>query len=183
MLTASKESIVVVCSADDNYAMQVAVTGCSVIANLEGDSKMVLFIIDGGIKDHNKRKILTSLKSEKCEVRFLPTPDSLLGDDITAISKSLGPDGKTIAQYISIATFFRMLIPELLPVEIEKAIYLDCDLVVKGNLTDLWQIELGENYVLAAQDTWIRCVSDSNGLLNYRELSLPPDAKYLMPGY
>ena len=176
------EPIVVVCSADDNYAMQVAVTGCSVIANLEGDSKMVLFIIDGGIKDHNKRKILTSLKSEKCEVRFLPIPDSFLGDDITTINKSLGPDGKTIAKYISIATFFRMLIPDLLPLEVKKAIYLDCDLVVRGNLEELWQVDLGENYVLAAQDTWIRSVSDPNGLLNYRELGIPSEAKYFNAG-
>ncbi len=180
--TQEDEPIIVVCSADDNYAMQVAVTGRSAISNLKSDRKVILFIIDGGIKDHSKQKLLTSLRSEKCEVRFLRIPGSLLGDDIEAINKSLGPDGKTIANYISIATFFRMLIPEILPMEINKAIYLDCDLIVKGDLEELWQSKLGENYILAAQDTWIRYVSDPNGLLNYQELGIPADSKYFNAG-
>lgn len=175
-------NIIVVCSADDNYAMQVAVTGRSAIENLKNDSRMVLYIIDGGIKEHNKKKILKSLKSEKCEVKFLSMYKSLLGDDIEDINRSLGPDGKTIAQYISIAAFFRILIPDLLPVEIEKVIYLDCDLVVRGDLTELWKLKLGENHILAAQDTWIRFVSSTNGLLNYRELGLSPNFKYFNSG-
>lgn len=176
------EPIVVVCSADNNYAMQVAVTGRSAIANLKDDRKIILFIIDGGIKEHNKQKILASLQSERCEVKFLSIPDTLLGSDIEAINQSLGPSGKTIAKYISIATFFRIFIPELLPMEFEKAIYLDCDLAVRGDLAELWQVELGENYVLAAQDTWIRYVSDPNGLLNYREMDIPADTKYFNAG-
>ncbi|HIK06632.1 MAG TPA: glycosyltransferase family 8 protein [Trichormus sp. M33_DOE_039] len=176
------DNIVVVCAADDNYAMQLAVTGRSALVNLKGDRKILLFIIDGGIKKHNKRKILKSLDSEKCQVKFLPQPDSLLGNDIEEINKRLGPDGKTIAKYVSIATFFRLLIPEILPEQLEKVIYLDCDLVVRGNLEQLWQTDLGDNYVLAAQDTWIPYVSNSNGLLNYKELGISSDSKYFNAG-
>lgn len=176
------EPIVVVCSADDKYAMQLAVTGCSVLMNLKSDRKMLLYVIDGGIKNRNKQKVLKSLASEKCEVKFLPKPDSLLGDDIEEINKRLGPEGNTIAKYVSIATFFRLLIPELLPNQFDKAIYLDCDLVVNRDLEQLWQIDIGENYVLAAQDIWIPYVSKPNGLLNYQELGISPDSKYFNAG-
>ncbi len=181
-LEIESQPIIVVCAADNNYAMQVAVTLRSAVANLKGDRKMILFILDGGIKKHNKQKILKSLNSEKCEVKFIAIPDSLLRDELEEINKNLGPDGKTISQYISISTFFRMFIPEILPSEINKAIYLDCDLVVRENLEELWQVDLGKNHILVAQDTWIRTVSNSNGLLNYRELGIPSEAKYFNAG-
>ena len=180
--TINNEPIILVCAADDNYAMQVAVTGRSVLENLKSDRQILFFIIDGGIKNHNKQKILKSLNLEKCKIKFIPKPESLLGDDIEEVNKRLGPDGKTIAKYVSVATFFRLLIPEVLPDELEKVIYLDCDLIVRGNIEELWQIELGNHYLLAAQDTWIPYVSNPNGLLNYQELKISANFKYFNAG-
>jgi lipopolysaccharide biosynthesis glycosyltransferase len=40
--------------------------------------------------------------------------------------------------HISIATYYRLLIPELLPPTVDKVIYLDCDIVVRHSLDDLW---------------------------------------------
>jgi lipopolysaccharide biosynthesis glycosyltransferase len=181
MSMVKNKPIVVVCASDDNYAMQLAVTVRSALVNLRGDNTILLFIIDGGIKNHNKQKILKSLDSEKCEVQFIPQPDSLPKNDIAEVNNHLSPDGKT-KNFLPIATFFRLLIPEILPDELEKVIYLDCDLVVRGNLEQLWQIDLGDNYVLAAQDTWILYVSSPNGLLNYQELKISPDSKYFNAG-
>lgn len=44
----------------------------------------------------------------------------------------------------SVAMFYRFFIPQLLALEIEKAIYLDADIIVNLNINDLWQIELGD---------------------------------------
>lgn len=180
--TLKNEPIVVVCAADDNYAMQLAVTGRSALVNLQDNRQILLFIIDGGIKKHNKQKILKSLNSEKCEVKFIQITDSLLRD-IEEVHKPQGSESViTKADYVSIASFYRLLIPELLPNQFEKAIYLDSDLVVRGNLEQLWQAELGENYVLAAQDTWIPYISSRTGLLNYQKLGISPDLKYFNAG-
>ena len=54
MLAVNDELIVVVCAADDNYAMPLAVTVRSALVNLKSQRKILLFIIDGGIKNHNK---------------------------------------------------------------------------------------------------------------------------------
>lgn len=43
----------------------------------------------------------------------------------------------------SVATYARMLIPDLFP-SAERALYLDADCVVLGDLTDLWHTDLGE---------------------------------------
>ncbi len=170
------EPIVLVCAADDRYAMPLAVTARSALANLKGKRKMLLFIIDGNIKNYNKEKIIKSLKSENCEVKFIPKPDFLLK---MAEFQHYGKDRIFSA---SGAALYRLMIAELLPREFDKAIYLDSDLVVRGNLEELWETDLAENYVLAVQDMLIQYVSSPSGLLNYKELGISPDAKYFNSG-
>ncbi|WP_319421893.1 glycosyltransferase family 8 protein [Pleurocapsa sp. FMAR1] len=179
-LKIESEPIVVVCAADDKYAMPLAVTVRSALANLKKNWKILLFIIDGGIKKRNKRRILKTLSIDNCEVQFIPKPDNF-AKSLEEAYRYTVTEGQA-KNYISIAQYYRLFIAELLPDQAKKAIYLDCDLIVKEDLSQLWQIDLGENYVFAAQDTWVHSVSAHNGLLNYQELGIASDAKYFNSG-
>jgi len=53
--------------------------------------------------------------------------------------------------HISIETTFRFLIPEIAP-HLEKAIYLDCDLIVRDDLKKLWDTALGDCYAGVVED-------------------------------
>lgn len=176
MTNQDDNSIVVVCAADDNYAMPLAVTVRSAIENLQGNRKIILFIIDGGIKDRNKRKICQSLPEDKCKIEWIAKPDSQFGNIQVLRGFSEEPE------YIKISTYYRLVISELLPQDYSKAIYLDSDLLVVGDLGHLWDINIGENYLLAVQDLFTPYVSSPLGLINYRELDLSPDTKYLQAG-
>lgn len=180
--SSKSEFIVVVCAADNNYAMPLAVTLRSVIENLKGNCKIIFYIIDGGITDFNKQKILKSLILEKCEVEFIQISDSLVCDITIAHESIESKNITTKPKYISVAALYRLLIPQLLPEQVEKVIYLDCDLVVKGDLEQLWQTDLGENYVLAVRDTWIPSISSPTARLNYKELGIDPDSQYFNSG-
>jgi lipopolysaccharide biosynthesis glycosyltransferase len=176
MTNQDDNSIVVVCAADDNYAMPLAVTVRSAIENLQGDRKIILFIIDGGIKDRNKRKICQSLPKDKCEIEWIPKPDSKLGR--IQVLRGFSEEPK----YIKIAAYYRLLISELLPQEYNKAIYLDSDLLVVGDLGLLWDKDIGNYYLMAVQDLFTPYVSSPLGLKNYRELGLSSNSKYLQSG-
>jgi lipopolysaccharide biosynthesis glycosyltransferase len=52
-----RENVVIVCGADDKFAMPLAVTMFSALINLGPSVIPDLFIIDGGIKPQNKRRI------------------------------------------------------------------------------------------------------------------------------
>ncbi len=171
MILENNEPIVVVCGADDNYAMPLAVTIRSALEHLAINRKIVFFIIDGGIKEQNKRKILKSVKSEQCDVQWLVKPDE----------RRLGAD-VLISGHITIAAYYRLFIPELIPDQYNKAIYLDCDLVVKEDLGRLWDMEMGEYCLLGVQDYRAPYVSSPLGLINYHELGISPDCKYLNSG-
>ncbi|MEC4813806.1 MAG: glycosyltransferase family 8 protein, partial [Scytonema sp. PMC 1069.18] len=70
----------------------------------------------------------------------------------------------------------------ILPKHFKKAIYLDSDMVVTGNLAELWDIDIQDNYILAVQDDIQLYVSMSDGLKNYKELGISPDYKYFNAG-
>lgn len=163
------QPIILVCAADNNYAMPLAVMVRSALANLESNRKIALFILDGGISKSNKNKITKSLQSEQIDISWLQIDDTQLNNLI-------------LTGHLTTAAYYRLLIPKLLPPEFNKAIYLDSDMIVKGNLEELWNIPLKDNYVLAVQDDHQLYISMSEGLRNYQDTGICPDYKYFNSG-
>ncbi|MBD2444362.1 glycosyltransferase family 8 protein [Dolichospermum sp. FACHB-1091] len=165
------DPIILVCAADDKYAMPLATMTRSVLENLQRDRRISFYIIDGGITKKNKEKILKTLNNTGCEVYFLSNHSSYFDESFKESVRYTITEGQA-KKHLTIEAYYRLLIPELLPQKFEKAIYLDCDLVVNGDINQLWEIDLGDKYLLAAPDIWIHSVSAHNGLLNYQQLGI-----------
>jgi lipopolysaccharide biosynthesis glycosyltransferase len=166
------ETIAIVCALDNSYVMPMASMVASLLHNLASDQSVQLFIIDGGIQPQQKSRFTRSLDETRCQVNWmLPQPELLRR-----------VERMTVSGHIALSAYYRILIPELLPEVVEKVIYLDCDLIVLGNLKELWDLDLQSSYLLAAQDTGVQYVSSDNGLMNYRELRIPPETKYFNSG-
>lgn len=142
-----KKIIPVVCSSDDKYAMPLAVTIRSVLENLNNNCGINLFVVDGGISSENKKKILDSLDTKSCTVKFISKPTEFP-------RKFKASDINTVQSYITVTAYYRLLLSEILPTSLNKIIYLDCDLVLRTNLESLWDEEINDNYVLAVRDMW-----------------------------
>ena len=169
MTSISSDPIILTCAADDNYAMQLAVMLYSTIENLGPHRRLKIYVIDGGIQAKNKQRILDSL--------------NLKSDAITWLSPSMDIlTNMKLSGHISIAAYFRLLIPELLPQHYQKAIYLDTDLIVKCDIRQLWDQDMRDYCLLAVQDFGIPYVSSADGLLNHVELGIPYKSKYYNSG-
>lgn len=59
----------------------------------------------------------------------------------------------------SLACYLRLFAPTLLP-DVDKVLYLDCDLIVNGNLDELWNTDL-EGYAVAAVHDAPHCPTTS----------------------
>ena len=68
------------------------------------------------------------------------------------------PDMKRFADlklniaHISIETYFRYIIAEMMP-SLDKCLYLDADIVVNGSLRPLWEMDLQDNYCIGIKDS------------------------------
>ncbi len=177
--------IVLVSGADDGYAMPLAVTIRSALDCLAADRRMKLFVIDGGLTDGSKSRLLASWNDLRLTVEWLRADVDLFRD-------------LPVDTHITTATYLRLLMPRLLPQDVERVIYLDSDLLVRRDLADLWDEPQGGHAVLAVQDVAAPCLDAAACLPNYdrcrnhlaaftpvpnfRELGLPPDALYFNGG-
>ncbi|MFM7546529.1 MAG: glycosyltransferase family 8 protein [Synechococcales cyanobacterium] len=160
------EPIVLVATVDDNYVMPMTVTVHSAFKNLKSStSKICLYVVDGGIKQSSKEKAEATLKSDRLEIIWLRPNLERLG---------------IIPRDIILAYYYRLLMAEILPKEVSRAIYLDADMIVLGDLQDLWDMDMEDSFVMAAING--NHLSTAPGLSNYRELNLDPKAEYFNAG-
>lgn len=78
--------------------------------------------------------------------------------------------------HISIETYYRFFISELLPAEIDKVLYLDTDIICTGNIKDLFNEDLGQNILGMIGD----CVF--NDVRNFNRLPFEKEYNYYNAG-
>jgi len=174
MPTKSRESIVLVLSADDHYAQPMAVTIFSLLENLGQEWSVRLFLLDGGILPHHKNRIehIVSAHSVDARVHWASVSET----ELSAV-----PFVK-LHEDFSRASLLRLWIPDLLPADCSKAIYLDSDILVEGDVSVLWQRSLASKSLMAVRDYWIPFVSSPNGISYYDEIGVDPLTPYFNSG-
>jgi lipopolysaccharide biosynthesis glycosyltransferase len=166
--TTSFDMPVVVCAVDNNYAMPMAVMLRSMAENLRSYAHISVWILDGGISRRNRRRIQASVPEGVVEFHWIrPSPRELKGFPVSG--------------HVSICAYFRLLMADILPTTIHKAIYLDVDILVLGDIGELWNMDPGEHSILAFAERG-RIVSEPFALSMYEELGLSPDAPYFNSG-
>lgn len=136
--------MVVVYNCDDRYASIFAVSVLSLFECNKEAEELTVYLIDNGIKDENMRKIQEIATTYCRKIISLPMPDleSLLGMDVAVPAKSN-----------RIATCGRLFVTSLLPKDINKIIYFDCDTIFLKSIKLLWEIDLGEYFAGMMADT------------------------------
>jgi len=131
---------VIVCAADNGYAMPLAVMLRSMAEQLRRYPQVAVWVIDGGISAKNKKKVLASLPPDKLVVTWVkPNLNDL--------------KGMPVFGHVSLASYYRLLLGNLLPSKLTKVIYLDVDLLVLGDIGELWDTDLSQKTIAAvAQD-------------------------------
>jgi len=77
------------------------------------------------------------------------------------------------------STYYRILIPDLLPKSIKKVLYLDCDTIVENDLTGLFSMDLSKNALAAVED--VGAVKSDFKMLKKR-LKIPEKNSYFNSG-
>ncbi len=163
--------LALVFAGDDNHAMLLAVALYSSLLHLKAETSVRVFVIDGGILQGHKRRIERVARAGHVEVRLhWVTPDTA----------SL--EGLKVHKHMTRAVYLDLLTPLIVPESFERAIYLDCDVLVQADLNALWKADMGQRALLAVQCFAIPYVSSPLGLANYKELGLEATTPYFNSG-
>lgn len=137
----SKSSVIhITCSTDDNYAVLCGVMLYSMLSNNK-DHDIHIHILISQLDEGNKRKFLTQAEKFDAKLTFHMVDDARLE----------GCKFRTQVHQLSKAAYYRILLASILP-DIDTVVYLDCDMVVLGNLAPLMEIDISRYAVAAVED-------------------------------
>lgn len=140
---------------DDNYSRYAAVVIASILANAKDDDDLYFYILDGGISEVSRSKMLKLTTIRDCNINFVNIDDSMFSDYMAV--KTHG--------YISLPTFYRLKAASLMP-DVDRIIYFDCDVVVNSCLNDLFFADLDGNAVGGVLDIKKRMVKKNPTYVN-----------------
>ncbi len=136
-----KPIIPVVFAADDSYAPMLATTIKSMLVNASEEFHYDIIVLTREMSRANQEAIRQlAMQTRTARVVFLFV-DRLI--DVQ--------DLETNNPHISVETYYRFLIQDTLP-DYDKVLYLDADLIVKGDVSELFAVDLGDNMLAAVRD-------------------------------
>lgn len=155
------DKIHIVAVSNDRYARYTAVMFNSLLENTS--SAVDLYII-GNLSKDNQQKLNQSVHRFGVTITFFPVSESTF-------------QGFRTYSYFTKEAYYRLLIPMLLDENINRAVYLDSDIIVHQDIKDLWISDLKDKYLGAVQDVG-RCARRSRKRL----LSIPKSCGYFNSG-
>ncbi|MBO4356186.1 MAG: 1-acyl-sn-glycerol-3-phosphate acyltransferase [Clostridia bacterium] len=140
-----KNIIPVFFAVDDNYIDYLKVALASIIDNANDKSYSYNFyVLHNGLSKESRKK-LSELKSRRFRIIF-----SYVGNTLDQVFNRF-----KLRDYYTITTYYRILIPDTF-VFIDKALYLDSDIVVLDDLSKLYNTDLGDNLLGAVSDASVQ---------------------------
>ena len=95
------------------------------------------------VKEESIEKI-AKLATQNCKIEF-----HTMEKGLETITDRV--ENKLRCDYFTLTIFFRLFIADMFP-EYDKGIYLDSDIVVPGDISELYNIDLGNNIIGASRD-------------------------------
>lgn len=132
----------ITCSTDDRYLQHCAAMLCSVFDN-NRDHDITVHLLHHGLSSDRQKFLTQMAQSYGDSIKFYEVDMKRLG--AVVINEEWHPN-------LSVATYYRIMLPSLLDESIERVFYLDCDVIVLRDLTSLFTIDMDEYGVAGVSD-------------------------------
>ena len=133
-------------ASDNNYVPHLGVAIVSLIKNNQDDfDKINIFVLDDGITSENKKRLDALVTNPNHVLIFIKTKD--LSDfkiNLFGLDRNFSEN--------SFTCYSRLFVASLLPKDIDKVIYLDCDGLIIDSFKELWMMNITDYYCGAVLD-------------------------------
>lgn len=158
-----KETLCLAYAADDNYARHLGKSMLSLFESNKAFANIEVFVLDCGIEDVNKNKLISIAKDYKRDISFVS-----MEKYVASLELNMG------TRKIAIASYARLFLASVIPESFNKVLYLDCDTIVLEDLRKMWSIDI-EAYMLAG-------VRDTVDKYFLKKIGLTQDDYYINAG-
>lgn len=141
----SDSRIAIVCATDDNYAPYCGVMLTSVLENNKDREVSAYILIDKPLQEIQQKRFKQLSDKYSARIEFVLVDKSFFE------KFPIKGDEKNVKHW-SIVTYYRLYAEELLPKDVDKVLYLDCDIIVNRPLGELFDMDWEEYAVGAVPD-------------------------------
>ncbi len=135
---ANNDCINVCLATDKNYIQHAGAVIASILKHAAPEDELAFYILHEELTEQELKKIRALKAIRPCTFKFIvPELDNF--QELKA------------HKYISHAALFTLQLPNLLP-DVNRLIYVDCDLVVVTSLRELWETDIGDAIIGAVAD-------------------------------
>lgn len=131
----------IVYSSSDAYSEIAGVSIYSLFLNNQEVDDITVYIIDNGISDINRERLLQISEKFKRNLIFLKNINI---EQLTETKINVGR--------WHISTFYRLFLGSILPESVERVIYIDCDMIILQSLKNVWKMDFAGMFALGADD-------------------------------
>lgn len=129
----------ITCHTDHLFVKHCAVTLTSILTHTT-EEQITIHLIGKELSTEDKKILSDTAISRGAKIVFYTPDDNLVKD--FSIRATHGR--------LSIVTYFRIFLTEILPENIKKVLYVDCDIIALESIYPLYQTPLGENTAVVA---------------------------------
>lgn len=135
----TEKTVPIVLAADNKYVPYVTVTINSILQNANPSYNYDIIVLNSNIRIENQTKLKEKFETTNVSIRFFN------------VSNRLKDRNLFVHWHITVETYYRFLIQDIMQ-DYDKVLYLDSDLVVLGDIAQLYETDIGNNYVGAVLD-------------------------------
>jgi lipopolysaccharide biosynthesis glycosyltransferase len=180
---ADKQPLAVACAGNAAYALPMTVMLTSLVCNLKSGRDLDIYIIESDIPTELQQKMETSIRQNKqgayrLDIHWFKLDKALL--------QNLPVAGHV--NHITLEAYARFLVPDLLPADCPRVVYLDCDLVVLKDIAALYDALDDQHTVAAVANVFLPYVSShffyttDTVVFDHAARGIPADTRYFQSG-
>lgn len=165
-----KNEISVVCAGDCNFIKPIQVMIKSIEVNTS--APVNVYILQKGWSMEEKKETIRKFSEEKIKIHFIQMDQEIPAEQLK------------ISATIPIEAYYRLFLDKLLPEAMEQVIYLDGDILVEGDIKELWEISMDGKALMAATEMFHEAyyVSSPLALRTWKKMRIPEKQKYFNSG-
>lgn len=160
---------IVVCI-DSNYVMPCGVMLYSICKNNQESDITFHIVVDESVNQTMQQSlgnVLLPKSSKKGQFYYIN------GNDFNHLPRL---DETNPKRHITKAAYYRLYLTEILPRSLDKVLYLDCDIIIRHSIKDLWNTDISNYFVGVVPDV-------GEGVIDkYNRLRYPPHKGYYNSG-
>ena len=161
----NKENMNVAYHSSDTFSSILAVSMVSIMENNKSMEDITFYVLEKQISEHNKQKLKEMVESYGRKIVLIPMPD---------MQKDFNfPIARVRKKWI-LDSYCRLFLGSILPKDVERVLYLDCDTLCHGDLQEFWGMDL--------QGCYCGAVTDAVGEHYYELFNMNKTSRYCNSG-